>query len=211
MGGHGPYTQAERSFHLELAQWQTEQDQLDTLVAVARRMARRGGGTEYGVVLKSGETALFADNSRLIEPRRQRGYSSGRSSGVSVRIARGVWYRTSGYRGTYVPGPELQTSVDIGRAVITTARVIFTGGKITREWRFDKLVGVASEGDVVLMHVENRQKVSGLLVDCGSAEFRAYLEVALAVAQRGMAAAVEELKAAADAHMARQPRQFGQY
>ncbi|MFB7875730.1 hypothetical protein ACFC06_10795 [Nocardia sp. NPDC056064] len=209
--GDGRDTQAERSFYLELAQWQTEQDRLDTLVAVARRVSRGGGGTDYGVVLKSGETALFADTCRLIEPRKQRGHSSGSSSGVSVRIARGVWYRTGSYRGTYVPGPELQTSVDFGQAVITTSRVIFTGGKTTREWRFDKLVVIAIEGDAVLIHVENRQKVSGVVLGRGSAEFHVYLDLAVAAAQRGIDSVASELKAAADAHMARQPRQYGRY
>ncbi len=174
-------------------------------------MSRGGGGTDYGIVLKSGETALFADTCRLIEPRKRRGYSSGRSSGVSVRIAKGVWYRTGSYRGTYVPGPELQTSVDVGRAVITTSRVIFTGSKTTREWRFDKLVVFDVEGDAVLIHVENRQKVSGVVPDRGSAEFHAYLAVAVAAAQCGIDEVVGELKTAADAHMARQPQQFGHH
>lgn len=200
------YAPAERAYHLELAGWQAEQDRLDTLVAVARGALRGGRRTDFGVVLKSNESALFRCGGQLIEPRKHRGHYSGRSSGISVRITKGVWYRTGSYRGTYVPGPELQTPIDVGHAVITTARVIFTGGKATREWRFDRLVGIDATSCAVLIHVQNRQKVSGLLLAGDTAAFRTNLEVALTIADRGLAAAIKELKATADAHMAGQPQ-----
>jgi hypothetical protein len=40
-------------------------------------------------------------------------------SGWSFRVARGVYYRVAASRGTYVPGPELQTVIDYGTATIT--------------------------------------------------------------------------------------------
>ncbi|MFF2085912.1 hypothetical protein ACFVVM_19205 [Nocardia sp. NPDC058176] len=208
VGARAAYTPAERAYHVELAGWQAEQDRLDTLVAVARATLRDRGRTDFGVVLKSNESALFGCEGQLIEPRKLRGHYSGRSSGISVRIARGVWYRTGSYRGTYIPGPELQTPIDVGRAVITTTRVIFTGWKATREWRFDKLVGIDADADfgTVLIHVQNRQKVSGLLLAGATVAFQTNLEVALTIADRGVDAAIQELKAAADAHMSGQPQ-----
>ncbi|WP_280300975.1 hypothetical protein [Nocardia neocaledoniensis] len=189
------------------ADWQIEQDRLDTLAAIAGRAVRSRGGIDHGIMLKAGESALCAADGQLIEPRRHRGYYTGRSSGVSVRISRGVWYRASGYRGRYVPGPELQTPVDVGRAVITTARVVFTGTKTTREWRFDKLVSVDSDATTVLLHVANRQKVSGVVLGSGDAEnFQTGLELALMMTEHGVDVVAGQLRTIADEHMRSRPR-----
>ncbi|WP_225724628.1 MULTISPECIES: hypothetical protein [unclassified Nocardia] len=181
------------------------------MVALVVQALRDRGGIGYGVKLRGGESALWSCAARLIEPRRQRGYYAGRSSGVSVRIAKGLWYRAGSYRGQYVPGPELQTPIDDGQAVITTARVVFTGSIMTREWRFDKFVSADTDPDetAVLLHVANRQKVSGLLLGESAPTFQSYLDIGLAISERGAESVTRALRAAADDHMADQPRPPG--
>ncbi|RJO72534.1 hypothetical protein D5S18_22440 [Nocardia panacis] len=202
------YTDAEREFHAELARWQADQDLLDTMVYAAGNAGGTRGGVARGVLLRAGESALWDCSAQLIEPRRQRGYYAGRSSGVSVRVTKGVWYRSGSSRGQYIPGPELQTAVDEGRAVITTARVVFTGSRTTREWRYDKLVGVDADPaqTAVLLHVINRQKVSGLVIGAQAPVFHSYLDIALDILERGNHTVARELQARADAHMRAQPR-----
>jgi hypothetical protein len=53
------------------------------------------------------------------------GYSAG-STGMSVRVAKGVTLRTSGTRGKAIKG---MVSVSSGELVITDKRVIFAGDK----------------------------------------------------------------------------------
>ncbi|WP_433672436.1 hypothetical protein ACQP06_12925 [Nocardia sp. CA-136227] len=92
--------------------------------------------------------------------------------------------------------------------MITTSRVVFTGSRSTREWRFDKLVSVDTDPDeaAVLLHVANRQKVSGLLPGNNSPTLQTYLDLGLAISERGPEAVARELQATANPHMASQPQ-----
>lgn len=93
-------------------------------------------------------------------------------------------YRVGATRGTFVPGDEVQSVVDFGSATVTNRRVVFTGGKATREWAYEKLVGMETNEDrsLVLLHVSNRQKVSGIKTP-GHGLMTEALNVALAVVQ----------------------------
>ncbi|QDP80834.1 hypothetical protein FOH10_21100 [Nocardia otitidiscaviarum] len=192
----------------QLARWQFEHDELSALLHAAESAIWHTGGAEYGVLLKKSESALWAAEAvALIEPRRHPGTYSRGYSGVSVRIARGVRYHVGGSRGRYLPGPELQTPIDSGQAVLTTSRVVFKGFKMTREWRFDKLLGIdtSPDGDAVLLHVSNRQKVSGLVLGGLVPAFESFLGTAIAIAQNGAETVARELESSLSEHLRLRP------
>lgn len=147
-----------------IAAWETEHAILERLAAVARAAQGRGGGINARIMLKPGESALYAAGASLVEPRRQPGQYVGGSSSVSFPLMPGVRARVGGSRGRYVPGPEVQTPVDSGQAVVTTQRVVFTGERANREWTYNKLISMDSSRDdaTLLISVSNRQKISGL-------------------------------------------------
>lgn len=163
-------------------------------------MAARLGASDgsASIALHAGEHAVWSGPASLVEPRRQRGHYQGGSSGVSIPVGGGMRVRVGQMRGTYVPGPEVQTPIDDGSATITDRRVVFVGGKATREWAFAKLVAVESthDGKTTLLPVSNRQKVSGLVVEDADG-FEYFLAVGRFAFEHGAQAAVEA--AAADA------------
>jgi len=61
--------------------------------------------------------------------------------------------------------------------------VVFQGARRTREWTFENLLGYHNDGrvPVTLLHVANREKVSGLLYDRAQAE-DVHFRLALALA-----------------------------
>ncbi|MFE3032860.1 hypothetical protein ACFXKY_14580 [Streptomyces canus] len=159
------------------------------------------------IILKKNEAALWVGQASLVEPRRQPGYYSGGSAGVRLHIAKGVSYRIGASSRSYTPGPEVQTPVDQGSIIVTTRRVVFKGLKASREWVFDKLLGIddATDGTSVLLHVSNRQKVSGLLLGKSSEAFRVFLALGLAIRERGASAVADECAASAAAHLEERP------
>lgn len=190
-----------------VAAWEVDQARLDKLASAAQTATGRGGGADAGIMLKAGEVALWSGAASLVEPRRQQGHYSGAYSGVSFRVAKGVRYTVGGSRGHYVPGPEVQTPIDSGRVVVTTGRVVFVGGKATREWAFSKLVSMDSSADdaTVLISVSNRQKVSGVHLGKTGTEFTNFLALGVAVSQNSAVAVATECRQTADAHQATRP------
>jgi hypothetical protein len=118
------------------------------------------------LVLKHGERLVSeVSGAGLFEPRREPGHWSGRSAGVSVPVGdTGLRVRVGKSAGTYVQGVEEPTVIDTGNASITTERVVFQGGKYTREWDYSKLIGVIHYSDhpATAIQVSNRQKTSGI-------------------------------------------------
>ncbi|MBS2536419.1 hypothetical protein KGQ20_27025 [Catenulispora sp. NF23] len=173
-----------------------EQADAAALARIVRAIASGTWSASFGLTLKRGEAALWGGGGQLVEPRRTPGTYQGRSQGVSLRIAKGVWYRVGQSQGTYVPGADQQTVIDGGGIVVTTTRVVFRGSRATREWQFSKMLGepYTAEG-ALLMPVSNRQKISGLT---GFGEnLISHLIAALAVHERGAAEVASELEAEA--------------
>lgn len=154
---------ADKQHTAALAAWQSDQDMIDRALTMAT-YATTGRGIDSNIMLKAGEVALWSGPGRLIEPRRGPGHYKGRSQGISVPIGHGVRYRTGASRGTFIAGDEVQTVVDSGTVTVTTTRVIFSGGNSTREWTYAKVVDMETSTDraLTLIHVSNRQKVSGV-------------------------------------------------
>jgi hypothetical protein len=154
------------AYKRELSAWQAEVEEARRNLEVAQEFdgfSQQESPDDIPVVLKRDERVfLVITGAGLIEPRRQRGQYQGGSRGVSIRIAKGVRYRVGAHRGTYVQGEDAPTLIDEGVGVVTDRRVLFQGAKQTREWSFTKLIGLQHEAGVTMLHVSNRQKVSGL-------------------------------------------------
>ncbi|MDP9093589.1 MAG: hypothetical protein M3N95_11820 [Actinomycetota bacterium] len=197
---------AEHDHAVALAGWQAQQDLADEL-ARAAHAAPTGGVSVPGLMLKRGEVGLWAAGAALIEPRVQQGHYVGGYSGVSLHIAKGVNYRVGGTRGYYVPGPEVQTPVDRGQVSVTSQRVVFTGTRTTREWLYAKMIGTHASSDdhTVLLHVSNRQKVSGLTVGAQGSRLQAYMALGIALGQDDAASVAQRWSQAADAHRSQRP------
>lgn len=132
------------------------------------KTARSGTGiwaVALGFITRRDESVYgtFAD-CRLIEVKRGAGTYQGGYSGFSFRVARGISYRVGGSRGTYVPGPEQLRITDEGQVVVSDKRVVFQGGLNSREWAFGKLISIQHDPSrpITMIHVSNRQKVSGI-------------------------------------------------
>lgn len=134
------------------------------------------------IITKRGEELLLiAHGARLTETRRGRKTSyRGGSHGLSIRVAKGVYYRPSVHRGSIEAAPEQTVVIDgddgDGVFVVTNQRAVFRGNLHTREFRWDKLVSATPErfgrSYVLMMPVENRQRVSGVWVgDAEEADF----------------------------------------
>jgi hypothetical protein len=151
---------------------------------------------------------LVVDGAGLVEHRRKAGHWTSGYSGFSVRVTKGLRWNVGGSRGTYVPGPEEPTLIDSGTATITDRRVVFQGSKQSREWAYPKLLGYQHESTapVTLIHVSNRQKVSGILYDSAAGPlFQLRLATAIAHSNGTEGALIAGLRGELQQHDATRP------
>jgi hypothetical protein len=150
------------------------------------------------LILRHGERLVYhLAGGGLFEPRRGAGHWSGGSAGFSIPVADGIRFRVGKTRGHYVQGAEQATVIDHGDVTITTGRVVFQGGKYTREWQFDKLIGVMNFSDAhwTAIQVSNREKTSGVAYDdVPPVLFRLRLAVAIAMSEGQSQEAADELR-----------------
>lgn len=179
------HEQSLRKAQAELAQWEHDCSDLAEEIEACRnyRALSDEGFDTCPIVTKRGEEVLLVCESvPLVETRRAPKASyGGTSHGLSIKIAKGVYYRPSVHRGTIQQAPEETRVIDgedgAGVFVITNTRAVFRGNLHTREFRWDKLVSVSPEellgGYALMMPVENRQRVSGIYVgdDSEDADF----------------------------------------
>jgi hypothetical protein len=157
---------AQAAYQQQLQSWKGALTKAEELLETARVFSGTPAAeAEVPLVAKKDERVfLHITGAGLVEPRRLPGQWKGGHSGVSFRIAKGVHWRVGGTRGTYEQAAEALSTIDQGDVVITDKRVVFLGGKQTREWAFAKLMGVQHDERVgeTYMQVSNRQKVSGI-------------------------------------------------
>ena len=115
--------------------------------------------------LRHGEKyVLSLKDQMLVEARRGTRVSTRSTDAFTVALAKGFYYTAAaGKSVSPEPGDGLK-EIDSGVAHFTTHRVVFVGGKQTREWDFAKLLGTTEEpgGLRLMISVSNRQKTSGL-------------------------------------------------
>jgi hypothetical protein len=119
------------------------------------KIPHRGGVS--GVPLTAGERDYFAHPAQLLEERVVSRQSVGRSSGVSIRIMKGVSYRVGQSRGVSVP-VHATVPVSSGDFVITNKRLIFAGDRKSVNAPYDKLLHLEPFSDGLRFSVTNRQK-----------------------------------------------------
>jgi hypothetical protein len=102
--------------------------------------------------LRHGEKyVLSLRDQMLVESRRGTRVSTRSTDAFTVALAKGFYYTAAaGQSVSPEPDDELK-QIDTGVAHFTTHRVVFVGGKQTREWDFAKLLGT-TEQPVVCAH-----------------------------------------------------------
>lgn len=106
------------------------------------------------VILRTGETCIVEiPEVSLFEERAVR--RSGKSSGVSLRLARGLWIRTGGFESK----SEYEiTEIDIGTLTLTSKRVLFNGHSKTLEYSLLKVNFLESDGQTLAIGRSGKQK-----------------------------------------------------
>ena len=89
---------------------------------------------------------------------------SGWRQGVSLPVARGIYYNVGGSKGSLQKNPETLQIVDNGSATFTNQRIVFVGANLNQEWEFSKLLDVHVEpnGTSVSIAVSGKGKNAGL-------------------------------------------------
>ena len=177
---------AAEEYQKALSEWQAQRDGCAELVQLAQSF--KGTGSDGQLMLKPGEAIFYkVTGSALIEVRHGAAQWKGHSQGFSIPVGslggRSVRYRVGQTRGHLAQSPPVATAIDRGTLFITNQRVVFQGGKQTRECAFAKLIGFEhsdTEGSTTFS-VSNRQKPTTVRYGAelsGSFDFR--LDLALA-------------------------------
>ena len=112
----------------------------------------------YGdMILKKNELCHYSVGSSLIEERSKTRYVGG-SQGVSVRIVKGVYYRTGQFKGERVVDTFKQVT-DNGTLFITNQRVCFVGRTKSITYPINKIISFNIYSDAVQIIKENDSKL----------------------------------------------------
>lgn len=103
------------------------------------------------ITLKRGEIVHMVSNIRandvILCESRSHSYYVGGSHGFSLRIAKGVWLRQSGFGGSGQVTEERMTIIDKGRLVLTNSRLVFVGEKRLVSTDLQDIVNITSAID----------------------------------------------------------------
>ena len=200
---------AAEQYELDVAEWEREGAIFDKLQR-AFEAARDGVSIiEENMVNKDGEISLWKSQAQFHEAARGKGEYVGRSDGFSVRIAKGLSYRTGAQRGTFVQGELEQKYEDVGMAHLTTDRLVFIGPASTAEWSFSKWMGASAleNPDDFIFNVSNRKRSSGLLFPKGvGREFSRFLALAIGYNEEGIEKVLKTIEHHKKEHAANAPK-----
>jgi len=188
---------AQEAYALAHSEWETEIAIYNKALTAFQAAEKGEDSVANHVVQKHGEKALWTASAIFHEVGKTPSRYVGGSSGISIPITKGVRYRTSSTRGTIIPGTEYQMDKDQGIALITTTRVIFTGGLKTQEWLIENILGAnrnENETDFTI-NVSNRQKPSGLRFnELDGKEFGRFLALAMSAVESGLPEMIQQLE-----------------
>lgn len=101
---------------------------------------------DLSIVLKKGEQVIWLfNNSPYLEDRTRRRYV-GKSQGVSIRLAKGLYYRVGASAGEAVDTVE-RVQVDTGSVVLTDKHVYFAGQQKSLRIPFQKIISMVRFSD----------------------------------------------------------------
>ena len=153
------------------------------------------------MAMKKGEVFVYQTGPvSLVETRTGARRSKRTLGALTFRVAPGVYATGGGGGSVSPPPPEEMTAIDQGYAVFSNQRVVFVGGKHSREWAFEKTLGATPfQGAGVLIAVSNRQKMSGLVPSSpqGLSPWVAF-QIAQIVAEHGVEAAKDNIRSSAE-------------
>lgn len=113
--------------------------------------------TVPGLAFRKGELAHWSEPGSLIEEKTIKHRYGGSSSGISIRIAKGVTYRIGGHRGNIVTESKM-VPVSTGELVLTNQRLIFRGIQKSISVTWDKVLDTQLYSDGVRFSLANRSK-----------------------------------------------------
>lgn len=108
-----------------------------------------------GLLLQNGEQAHWAEPGVILEERVVSRQYEGGSSGVSIRIAKGLTYRVGRHRGQLV-SKRAMVPVSEGMFVMTSRRVLFNGSGRSVAARWEKVLSFNVLEDGCVLTIENR-------------------------------------------------------
>jgi hypothetical protein len=118
--------------------------------------------------LQPGEVAFYErSNVSLLEYKSSGSSMSGGFLGGALGLTSNIAITGGGFQGQSTNNPESVTEIDNGRVVFTNKRAVFFGPNHTREFEFEKLLGldVSENGYTVRAAVSGQQKTAALQAD----------------------------------------------
>jgi hypothetical protein len=109
------------------------------------------------LLLAKDETAFWQEPGSIYEERVVASGYQGGSTGVSIRVAKGVSFRVGSHRGQLVK-QTADVAVSAGSLVITNQRLIFIGDRKSFSAKWDKIVSLEPAIDGLRFSESNRQK-----------------------------------------------------
>ena len=188
---------AERIFKLELHDWQSEIDILNSALDIFTNAAKGDEPEDHQLVQKKGELVLWTGQAIFHEAGRTPSTYRGGSAGVSIPVVAGVRLRVGQFSGQIVPGEQVQIDKEQGLVKLTNQRLIFAGSYNTTEWSFAKMLSAARNeaGNDFIIGVSNRKKTSGLkFSDADGPVFSRLFALALYAYENGIPETIKEIK-----------------
>jgi hypothetical protein len=118
-----------------------------------------------GMALKKSEKIIYVIPTVALTEYESSGSTfSGMNAGVSFPLFGSLRGNVGGMGGQFMKNPELLTQVDVGQAIFTNQRIVFSGAKMVRDWDLNKTVSLepGANGLNVKIAVSNRERTSGL-------------------------------------------------
>ena len=188
---------AERIFKLELHDWQSEIDILNSALDIFTNAAKGDEPEDHQLVQKKGELVLWTGQAIFHEAGRTPSTYRGGSAGVSIPVVAGVRLRVGQFSGQIVPGEQVQIDKEQGLVKLTNQRLIFAGSYNTTEWSFAKMLSAARNeaGNDFIIGASNRKKTSGLkFSDADGPVFSRLFALALYAYENGIPETIKEIK-----------------
>jgi hypothetical protein len=151
-------------YQAQLLDWERENKVLTQALEIFTAASQGDEPNDQSLVQKKGELVLWTGQAIYHVTGRTPSRYSGGSQGFSIPLVAGIRYRVGSFRGTMIPGEEMQMDKDQGMVKLTNQRLIFAGPIATTEWAFAKILSTFSNPDRTdfIIGVSNRQKSSGL-------------------------------------------------
>ena len=155
---------AQSVYQSELLEWERENQVLNQALEIFTAASAGSQPDDQSLVQKKGELVLWTGQGIYHVAGRTPSTYSGGSQGFSIPLVAGIRYRVGSFKGSMIPGVEMQMDKDQGMVKLTNQRLIFAGPIATTEWAFAKLLSSFSNPDRTdfIFGVSNRQKSSGL-------------------------------------------------